>query len=544
VRDSLYIVPKSQPDNSRLMLIHNAALLPAGTACAIRLFTRLMLAILLILVAACAGVPFDYPKTPSQAIAISPATAAGEIALEWRQRHGKLSGFVALSDGIDGLGARLKLMEAAQRSIDAQYFIIKKDDAGRLFVGKMLRAADRGVRVRLLVDDIFSPGADQSFTLMDSHPNIEVRLFNPLTRQSFRYWSYLVDFNRANRRMHNKSFTVDNAMTIVGGRNIGAEYFELNQDAKFDDFEVLALGPVVEQVSAGFDEFWNSELSVPVAAFNISVDPAELDTWRAKIAAELDRGSAGIYGRAVNSPVLADLREHRLEPIAARATLVSDSPEKLQSAVGDAQLATLARETGRRFRAATREIIIITPYFIPLATGSELVEELLGKGIRVVIVTNSLASTNHVPVYSHYTRYRKRLLRAGAEFYEIRAERPGKNNAWGHRPDLATLHSKVTIIDRATIFVGSLNFDPRSLLINSEMGLFIESQPAAHKLTETLAEEIPRVTYKVDLDEQGELRWTYQFGDQHEVLTKSPQTTFGRRFTAGFYRLLPLEKQL
>jgi len=505
---------------------------------------RLVFIALLLTLASCAGVPFDYPKTASTALPPSTDTRMGQVDAAWEQAHGELSGVIGLSDGMDALGARLKMIELAESTIDAQYFIVKKDRAGALFTGKMLRAADRGIRVRLLVDDIFSPGVDQAFSLLNSHPNIQVRLFNPLSRQSFKYWSYLVDFKRANRRMHNKSFTVDNAMTIVGGRNIGEEYFELNQNVKFGDYEVFALGPVVDEVSAGFDIFWNSELSVPMEAFKVKVKPADLDKWREYIKAQVDKGEHGIYGQAMNSSLLLDIESGKRKPIAAMVTMVTDTPEKLQNAIGDAELATLAREKGRRFRAAQREIIIVTPYFIPQQSGTKSLEALLAKGIRIVIVTNSLASTNHVAVYSGYRRYRKRLLRAGAEIYEIRADQAGGENAWGHSPEMITLHSKASIIDRETIFVGSLNYDPRSILINSEMGLFIESDYAASTLAAAIFDALGRVTYKVDLDERGKLRWTYHNGEQHEVLKKSPQASWGRRFMARFYGFLPIENQL
>jgi putative cardiolipin synthase len=506
--------------------------------------SRLFLAAALLTLAACAGVPFDYPKTASTALPPSADTRLGEADATWEQTHGKLSGVIGLSDGVDALGARLRMMELAESTIDAQYFIVKKDRAGALFTGKMLRAADRGVRVRLLVDDIFSPGVDQAFSLLNSHPNIQVRLFNPLSRQSFKYWSYLIDFKRVNRRMHNKSFTVDNAFTIVGGRNIGEEYFELNQDVQFDDYEVLALGPVVDEVSAGFDIFWNSDLSVPMEAFKIKVDPRDLDEWRQYIDTQVTMGEGGIYSQAINSSLLRDIKEGKRNPIPAMVTMVTDTPEKLEHAIGDMELATIARETARRFRAAKSEIILVTPYFIPQETGTKLIEELRARDIRIVIVTNSLASTNHVAVYSGYRRYRKRLLQAGVEFWEIRAEREGGENTWGHNPELVTLHSKASIIDRETIFVGSLNFDPRSLLINSEMGIFIESDYAASGLAAAIYEELNRVAYKVDLDERGKLRWTYHYGEQLEVVTKSPQASWGRRFMARFYSLLPIESQL
>ena len=267
-------------------------------------------------------------------------------------------------------------------------------------------------------------------------------------------------------------------MTIVGGRNIAEEYFELDQDVIFDDYEVLAVGPVVTEVSAGFDLFWNSELAVPIEAFGISVDAAGLDEWRAQLRTEAEQGGDGIYAQAVNSQVLLDIREGRTEPLVARAELVTDTPEKLVVSTQDTEAATLVREMTARLGDARSEIIIITPYFIPGKNGIDSLRELEQRGVRVVIVTNSLASTNHVPVHSAYAGYRADVLRTGAELFELRAIHTGGETEWGHSPAMVTLHSKVVAIDRETIFVGSLNFDPRSIRINSEMGLFIDSAQA------------------------------------------------------------------
>lgn len=508
------------------------------------LLQRSFLLSLLLIIGACASVPWDHPKEYSSAVPVSDETPLGEFALQWDREHNGQSGFFGLGDGIDALGARLRLMELAERSIDAQYFIVKKDEAGALFVTKLLRAADRGVRVRLLVDDIFSPGVDQPFSLLDSHPNVEVRLFNPVSRSGLKYWNFLLDFKRANRRMHNKSFTVDNAFTIVGGRNIGEEYFELDQDVKFDDFDLLAFGDVAQEVSSAFDLYWNSELAVPMEAFGYDVDKAELSSWREYIDGKIDKGEEGIYGQAVNSDLLLAIREGRRELIPADVEMVSDPPQKLLESVGEREFATLAVETGQRFRDAREELIIITPYFVPLDSGVSLIKELIERGVRVMIITNSLASTNHVAVYSGYQRYRKQLLEAGAEMYEIRAHRDIEVNAWGHAPDKMTLHSKATIIDREVMLVGSLNIDPRSIMINSEMGLFVESERVAGRLADTVLGDLARTTYRVDLDEKGRLRWTYVYGDIREVLSTAPQTSLGRRNMARFYGLLPIEEQL
>ncbi len=528
-----------------LLFIHDTSNLHmTGTTGFYRITARLILLTALAAITACASVPFDYPAPHSYAQPTNPDTELGEGAIRWQQNNPGYSGIVRLPDGIDALGARLRMMELAETSIDAQYFILKNDRAGALFVGKMLLAADRGVRVRLLIDDVFTTGIDRQLTLMNSHPNIQVRLFNPLSRQSFKYWSYLVDFERANRRMHNKSFTADNTLTIVGGRNIGEEYFELDQDILFDDYEVLAIGPVVPEVSAGFDEFWNSELSVPVEAFKIKVDPAELDKWRAYMQEQVAPGSSSIYAQALDSKLLSNIKQGRVQPTLAEATIVTDSPDKLLQQVGDAQMAVLARDIGQRFRAAQKEILIVTPYFIPQESGTKLLESLLEKGIRVVIVTNSLAATNHVAVHSGYARYRKRLLQAGAKIYEIRAKNTGRKTDWGHSPEMVTLHSKASAVDRSTVFVGSLNFDPRSILINTEMGMFIESRELGVVFTANLFKELPRVAYRVYLDDQGALRWTYDYDGHKEVHDHEPQTTWSRRFMAGFYGLLPIEGQL
>jgi putative cardiolipin synthase len=203
--------------------------------------------LLALLLGACTSVPFDYPRTPSEAIPSSTDSHYGTLYQEWKDEHGELSGFLPLIAGIDALGARLVMMERAESSIDAQYFLIKPDQAGELFLGKLLRAADRGVRVRLLIDDIFTPRMDSDLALMNSHPNIEVRLFNPISRGGIRKLNFLLDFERANRRMHNKSLTIDNVVTVVGGRNIADEYYQIRSDVNFADFDLIGIGPVAQK---------------------------------------------------------------------------------------------------------------------------------------------------------------------------------------------------------------------------------------------------------------------------------------------------------
>ena len=222
------------------------------------------------LTSGCAALPTDYEKIETAALTDTEDTSLGEAVSRWTAAHNSQSGLYPLPGGLDALGARLALIDKAERSIDAQYFLIKHDGAGLIFAAKLVEAADRGVRVRFLLDDVFTTVEDQDLMRLDQHPNIEIRLFNPIARGGISWLTFLLDFKTANRRMHNKSFTVDNQATIVGGRNIAEEYFQLTADAEFVDFDILAFGPVAPAVSTTFDRYWNHQLAVPLSAFEIS----------------------------------------------------------------------------------------------------------------------------------------------------------------------------------------------------------------------------------------------------------------------------------
>jgi putative cardiolipin synthase len=497
-----------------------------------------------LLLAACTSVPFDYPRVDSEAIPAATDTYYGSRLQDWKSEHGELSGFMPLLGGIDALGVRLVMMETAESSIDAQYFLIKPDQAGDLFLGKLLRAADRGVRVRLLVDDIFTPRRDSIFAVLNSHPNVEVRLFNPLSRLSPKSWNMLLDFKRVNRRMHNKAFIVDGALAITGGRNIAEEYFELKDQQEFDDFEVLMYGDIVPQLSHSFDIFWNSELSVPMEAFGDKPGKQGSQRWLDHMDQVISGERSSPYARAINSTLLQQIRDREIEPFIGPADFVYDLPEKLQVSTSKEEYRVLADELRQRMEAATREIIIVTPYFVPRPAGIEWIRKITGKGIQLVIVTNSLASTNHVAVHSGYARYRRQVLEAGAKLYEIKVDPPGGSINRRDERDRVTLHTKAVLIDRDELFVGSLNFDPRSIVINTEVGLFIHDDEMTAYLSELIWAELPQYAYRVELNEKGKLRWYYDYLDQDVVYTSEPQSGFWRRFTAGFYGLLPIEAQL
>jgi len=509
-----------------------------------KLFVRSMGAALIALfVAGCATAPLDFPKDYSEALQDTGETHLGREIAKWTAVHPGKSGFYPLLSGIDALGARLVLIDRAERSIDAQYFLMKPDSAGRLFIMKLLEAADRGVRVRLLLDDIFTTVKDDVFVVLDEHPNIEMRLFNPIGRDGVYHLNFLGDFKLANRRMHNKSFTVDNQASIVGGRNIADEYFELLTEAEFVDFDMLAVGPVAAEVSDTFDRFWNHKLSVPVEALNKNKELPDLETARANVDKESIAASQSIYGRALDSLLLNDIIEDRVALFPAESEVITDDPDKLLNKVSSEQkvLLTALAET---IDEAVSEVVVITPYFIPGKNGVDYWRRIADKGVRVVIVTNSLASNNHVPVHGAYARYRHDMIAAGVELYEIRVDAsktPSDDKKTAY--DSLTLHTKLALMDRRYTLVGSLNLDPRSIDINTEFGVFVDNTDLAGVITERVLEILPTITYRVTENEKGKLRWSAVIDGQQVVEKSEPQASGWLKFKAWLFRIAP-EKQL
>lgn len=464
-----------------------------------------------------------------------------EVA-QWSRRHGELSGFYPLRQGMNALGVRMQLAEEAEKSIDLQYFLMKNDTAGAVITNALLRAADRGARVRFLLDDIFTSAPDGHLLLMNQHPNIEVRIFNPLSRRGLRLANFIGDFQQANRRMHNKSFTVDNAFSVVGGRNIADEYFQLRNDSVFADLDVLAMGPIVHDISLSFDEYWNHSRTLPINSFATNRHREDLQAVRAKIAGELDNVYQTVFAQALTSRLLQDLITGRRPLYAAPAKILVDSPDKLINPIHTDHMQVI-NELGSVMRLARREIILVSPYLVPGKDGMVFFRELLERDIRLVMLTNSLASNNHIAVHSGYARYRRDMIRAGVELYEVRANAARELQPDGEDPEILTLHTKAFIIDRRYLFVGSLNLDPRSIEINAEMGLLIDSANLVEDLIEDVDRRLAKIAYRVVENAQGELEWHGVVAGQKVVKTKEPLSGFWRRWKAWFMKIVP-ERQL
>lgn len=494
------------------------------------------------LMGGCATISFDQPKTYSTTITDTGETGLGRYAAIMARQHEGLSAFYPLHQGMDALGIRLRLAETAEKSIDLQYFLMKNDTAGAAIANALLKAADRGVRIRFLLDDVFTKVPDHSFLLINQHPNIEIRFFNPVSRRGLYALNFIGNFSQANRRMHNKSFTVDNSVSVVGGRNIADEYFQLKSDNMFIDFDVMAVGPVVAEISDSFDEFWNHSRAVPIDQFIKDKKNENLETVRADIAEEFDGIYDSVYKQALGSRLLQDLMAYRQPLFNAPARVLADSPDKLINQINQTHM-RLAMDLGEIISSAEKEIIFISPYYVPGKTGVQMARDLVAKGVRVIILTNSLASNNHVPVHSAYGRYRRDVIKAGVELYEARANAASELNQNEAGPETMTLHTKAIIIDREKLFVGSLNLDPRSIELNAEMGLLIESKEMVKELMKDMDHNLGTLSYRVRLNQEGKLQWHCRIGDQEVIETREPLTSRWLRFKAWVFKIAP-ERQL
>jgi putative cardiolipin synthase len=500
----------------------------------------------LVCIAGCAtSVPFDYPRTPSFAYTDTEDSYLGQAAATLLAPHPDESGFYVLTDGIDALAIRLLLAKDAERSIDAQYFVIQPDMSGHLFADALLKAADRGVRVRLLIDDIQTIGLDRGMAVLAAHENIELRVFNPFAnRSAMRNTEYVTNLKRVNHRMHNKSFTVDNIATVVGGRNIGDDYFDADLDFRFGDFEVLAFGDVTKDVSESFDVYWNSDISIPAEALVDEPDPGDLQDMYDEIKPLIEKAKASKYGAALKRTLLQNITSAESSLFWGTPKVVYDDPEKAMDPDGE-NVRTLISQLRHEVLAAESELIIVSPYFVPGESGVVEFQQLRDRNVEVMVITNSLASTDMVPVHSGYSRYRKPLLKMGVTIYEVRADSHSEEKkSTGLKYSVSALHAKAFVVDRHYVFVGSFNWDPRSVKINTELGIYIDSPEFAVWLADGLQAYTPKNAFSVRLDDDGDIEWVEMTDDGEIIFDNEPDTGFWRRFNAGFFKLLPIEKQL
>jgi cardiolipin synthase C len=453
--------------------------------------------------------------------------------------HRGVSGVYSLPVATDAFAARARLAAAAERSIDAQYYMWHDDITGKLLFEALYQAADRGVRVRLLLDDNNTAGMDGMLAALAAHPNIQVRLFNPLVLRHARWSNYVFDFTRINHRMHNKSFTVDNQATVIGGRNIGDEYFDAGGEVQFVDLDLLAVGPIVSAVSKVFDEFWNSASSYPAAMLVGSQAPekASASLQRVFTAAHADPRAQPYVAMLKARPLIDELRDRQLQFVWSATRLVADDPAKVFS---DSRTLILLPQLLKDTGTPHTQFDLVSPYFVLMQEGSRDFGMLAHQGVRVRVLTNSLASNDVAAVHAGYAKHRRELLAAGIQLYELKRVDPSAHRHGGS--SAGSLHAKTLQIDDESLFVGSFNFDPRSVRLNTEMGVVVENRAMAQELGAFFDSGLVQRAYQVRLSADGRhLEWVDTTPAGTRVLDTEPGASLWRRALVKMLSVLPVD---
>jgi len=455
--------------------------------------------------------------------------------------NGGRSGFRLLANGLDAFVARATLIELAERTLDLQYYIFHPDQTGSLVIDRLVAAADRGVRVRVLLDDWGTMDKnDAAVATLDAHAQIEIRLFNPYIHRTGlgRLAELVTSFTRVNRRMHNKQLIADGASVVLGGRNIGDEYFSLGE-LDFQDVDVLAVGPVAQQSAQSFESYWNSDWAVPVDRL-VHADRKESAAARQALQQRCEQLADSPYGRALaESSLASDLRSQGPHLHWAGARIIADPPEKLKEPPGTRSDAFLGGQLSPYARAVRSGMLVVSPYFVPGKDGVAFFGEQRRGGVDIRVLTNSLAATDVWLVHAGYMKYRRPLLQAGVKLYELRPEAAGARGPRGSGIAIgssrASLHAKTFVFDRTSVFIGSVNIDARSLEQNTEVGVLVESPELAAQVADLFDRwASPALSYEVTRGAGGRLEWTGGF-------THEPNAGFWRPLGARFFSHLPIE---
>lgn len=510
------------------------------------------------LLGGCASLPpgFHFPKTESSALQYPSDTRLGRSVEAGSRRHQGKSGFRLLSAGVDGILTRVQMAEAAERTLDIQYYIYREDDTSRLLTDAIVRAADRGVRVRVLLDD--HGAAHRKLTAaLDGHPRIDVRLFNPFSYRGdsrlMRWIELAFHAPRLKYRMHNKLIVADNAVALIGGRNVGDEYFQAKPDFEFGDYDLFAAGPIVRDMSASFDDYWRSALAIPGEALHGA--GVDLQHFRDSLRAHRERmeGDDNLRRLSTSEP-LAAMMAGTPPLIWAHAEVVVDPPNKASPEDRDASN-WLEHDVLARAAAQTRsEFILVSPYLVPGDEGLRFLMELRRRGVRIRVLTNSLEATDVAASHAGYARYRPTFLDAGVELHEARPrlEKPDRRGASIAAPQSGrfSLHAKVLVFDREKVFIGSMNFDRRSIVMNTELGVMIHSPELARQVVrqfESMTD--PANSYQViradnDSFEGPRLLWRTRKNGEVVELDAEPVRSIWQRLTVDLLLLLPLDALL
>lgn len=521
-----------------------------------------------VLASGCATAPpgANFEKSTSVALEHPEDTRFGTKFSALSRSHDGASGFHILNVGLDGLLARVQLIDAAEKTLDLQYFIFRGDTSGRLITDALLRAADRGVRIRVLVDDGDTVAGDEQILSLNAHRDVQIRVFNPFSYRGHSTLRRALEFSlhsaRLNYRMHNKLMVVDNSVALIGGRNVGNQYFQVDPESQFADDDVFAVGPIAAQLSSKFDEYWNSRLAIPAEALATLRHPgSHLQEVRERAHAapkQLSPSSKsdGIdyVAKIASGEPYQGLMSGALPLVWTAAQVVCDSPEKKRVEDGTAPGQLMADAFVDAARRTNSDFLMITPYFVPASDELDLLKDLRQRHVHVRVVTNSMNSTRDVLAFAGYTHYRKAIVEDGVDLYEVRAQL-GNGRGSGQTGGISRygnygLHAKVFVFDSRRIFIGSMNFDERSRHLNTEIGLFIDSpELAAQETTRFEAMAQPENSYRVAVqptvdDRVPHLLWRTKENGAEVEYRREPSPSLWRRLQVRFLARLPVRDQL
>lgn len=492
---------------------------------------------------------FKLPKIYHchQEIDITPkkhSTLAEKIKLLASDHQGK-SGIRVLLDGTDAFTMRMELINQAERSIEAQYYIWHKDLSGLMILSALKQAADRGVKVRLLMDDHGNEGLDNILSELNQHKMIDIRLYNPFVLRSFKLINFTFDFFRLNRRMHNKVMIVDNVAAISGGRNIGDEYFSTGDNAQFVDLDVLTIGEVLPSMVENFDLFYHSQVSVPVHRL-INPDRSKNKPNYLMDSFEIFKHSDqyNVFLKAIKSSKISrDIQNGQVINEWTNVTMISDDPRKSQGIHREDEL--MITRLISILKSPREKIDIITPYFVPGDDGLRLFKYLESQAVNVRVLTNAFEATDVMPVHSGYTKYRLKLLKLGVSLFEFKAKQSNQNEKkyMGFMGSSASsLHAKTFAVDNQTVFIGSFNFDPRSTMLNTEMGVLIESENIATNIHQHFDDSLDTTSYKLALTGENNIMWLETVDNaKAKEYTQDPKSTMAQRIVLKILGFLPIQ---
>lgn len=480
-------------------------------------------------------------------------TNLAKIVLPLREKYPQLTGYHVLYDPLEALAARIYLINKAEKSLDLQYYIWDNDKIGSLALYKMIEAADRGVKIRLLIDDNNAGKMEGVYLALDQHANIEVKLFNPYRFRGMRPLDMLIDLKRINRRMHNKTFTADNQISLIGGRNMSNQYYNVSDSYQFSDVDVMLAGQAVDDITHSFDEYWNHSYAYPVRNIvNHNAYTLRYEGLKDQLTKHYQEITTQNYLNLSNRTHDFDQwLNHNIQLDWVKAEVVKDSPDKIQAKAKKEQ--HLNFQMVKRLETPTESVDLISAYFVPQKKGENKLIELAKDDVKVRVLTNSFKANDVALVHAFYAKYRENLLKNGVELYEF-LPAVSEENLYANSKEISkktkvslkglsrsSLHAKLMAIDNKQVFIGSFNFDPRSANLNTEIGVIINSPPLANAVHKTMDENLKKYAYKLVLDSQDNINWLRTTPQGITTFSKEPKMKWWQKAGIKVISWLPIE---